>query len=73
MTNTLDVERPAFFDFLYDSLSYYSGQLPSTFIDENGNSLSALSPAAAEIQRRYKLLQYDLLFGERYSEDVLTK
>jgi len=73
MTNTLDVERPAFFDFLYDSLSYYSGQLPSTFIDENGNTPSALSPAAAEIQRRYKLLQYDLLFGERYSEDVLTK
>ncbi len=67
------LERPAFYDYLLKQQEYYRGAALGLYLDTSGEVIEDLPDDARRYLNTHKLLQYDLLFGKKYSlEDIYT-
>lgn len=69
--NWYNLDRPAFFDYLVEQQEYFRGAALGTYLNADGNASYELPAQAQEYYDKHKLLQYDLMFGKGYSEDML--
>ena len=66
-----DLDRPAFYDYLVSQQEYFRGAALDFYIDDSGEIKDKLPEEAKEYYQRHKLLQYDLMFGEKYSAEKI--
>ena len=62
-----DLDMPLFFEYLVDQQKYYRGTALGLYLDTEGNASFELDKSAEPWLEKHKLLQYDLMFGEKYS------
>lgn len=73
ITKTLNLPKPAYFNYLSQQANYYKGFANDIYIDANGAAVNNLSEEAMKYFNIHKLLQYDIMFGKKYSVSVFEK
>ena len=66
MTDKLNMIRPDYYYFLNDYAKYCKGFSASVYLDGEGNPKSEQSTEEKQKTDVFKMLQYDLLHGEKY-------
>jgi phosphoglycerol transferase MdoB-like AlkP superfamily enzyme len=67
----MNIDLPPFYQFLAKVQAQMPGLAPTLKIDAAGEELVELTPEQEELLETYKMLQYDLLIGKQYSEELL--
>lgn len=68
-----ELKMPLFYNFLEDYSDVLPGYFANLKVDNNGNLLDITPKNMWEYEEMYKMFQYDLLFGEDFSEKTLFK
>lgn len=68
--NSYRLDRPLWFDFLYDVYKVSPGYSLNVVLHNNGTYSPDMSEEEKMTYRKYELLQYDYLYGEKYSSDL---
>lgn len=68
-----NLQPPLFYDFLHELNQEYIGLSKDLMIKSNGELLNEVEVGKEDILDKYELLEYDLLFGDKFSEENLFK
>ncbi len=60
------LEKPLLFEFLTQQMNLYTAQSKGTIYHANGDVTSEITKTEEDLLYNHSVLQYDLLFGERY-------
>lgn len=66
-----NIQPPLFYDFLHELNQEYIGLSKDLMIKSNGEISNEVDKE--DILDKYELLEYDLLFGNKFSEESLFK
>lgn len=70
MTGELSMNRPDYFYFLDGFASECKGFTDMIYLDKNGAPTTTVDAAMNEKLEQFKLMQYDLLHGKRYANEI---
>lgn len=73
VTKTLNLPKPSYFNYLSQQANYYKGFANDIYIDGSGATVNKLSEEAMKYFNIHKLLQYDIMFGKKYSASIFEK
>lgn len=68
--NLFDLDMPVYFKYLHEIKKYSRGYARNVVLDENGEPSYDLSDEQSALYDKIKLIQYDHMFGNRYSDSL---
>lgn len=73
VTKELNLPKPLFFDYLSEQANYFKGFAQNVYLNNLGNPVETISDEAMSYFDIQKLLQYDLMFGNKYANSLFQK
>jgi phosphoglycerol transferase MdoB-like AlkP superfamily enzyme len=68
-----NIKLPPYYSFLKEFYSSLPGYTKQIKVDSKGKQYKATPSEYGDLENNYRLLQYDLLFGNQYSKDYLYR
>lgn len=73
MMDIYQLDRPVFFDFLLAQMDVLNGYNAGVSITPDGRYETGLTPEQQEIYNKYKILEYDYMFGKHYLNSITNE